>query len=218
MKKRVLVLAAVFVVLLALISTTSAASITYYETTKSDVPLRKSYSVNAEEVVTIKSAGYVLKVKDYVDNSSGNRWYQIDSGSYGGKSLAGLWVYSGNVKSHTHDYSGNGGVCKSSGCGYTYPYTVTSISGYYQGTNSSGAKIWSMPYSTGASVQKGTLAYNAVVTVTGKTTNAEGNVWYKLSSGYWIYSGNVKVHTHDCTGNGGVCKSSGCGYTYPLII
>ncbi len=155
MKKKVLMLLAVVVLLFGLFQTTSAASITYYQTSKNDVPIRKGYSSSAETVVTISSAGFVLKVKDYVDNSSGNRWYQIESGSYGGKSLANLWVYSGNVTSHKHDYSGNGGVCKASGCGYSYPYSVTSMSALYQGDNSSGAKMWSMPYSTGKSVEKG---------------------------------------------------------------
>ncbi len=219
MSKRKILLILAAAVLFAVLSLSCAyAAETYYETVKADVPIWSSYSSDSTQIVRIGSSGYVLRVTDSVTNSSDNLWYQIGSGSYGGYSLSGRWVYSGNVKKHTHDYSSNGGVCRASGCGYTYSYSVSGLSGLYQVTNSDGCKVWSIPYSTGSSVHKRTIGYGTVCAVNGKTTNAEGNVWYRLTDGNWIYSGNVKSHTHDYDGNGGVCKTPGCGYGFPLNI
>ena len=217
MKRKLLLSVLIVLIGLAVVAIASA-EIHYYETTKDSVPIWSSYSSNSTCLTEITTKGYVLKVKDYVKNSSGNTWYLISSGSYNGVSLADRWVYSGNVKEHSHNCKGNGGVCKSTGCGYVYSYNITSMSGLYQGDVKDGAKYWTMPYSTGKSVNKGTIAYQSVVSVTGKTTNADGNVWYKLSNGYWVYSDNLKAHKHDCTSNGGACKFSGCTYSFPLKV
>ena len=218
MKKKLFFLLAALILILGLSVAARASADAYYETANDSVPIWSSYSSSSTKLVTITTKGFVFTVSDYVTNSSGNLWYQISSGSYSGVSLAGRWVYSGNVKSHSHDCTGNGGVCKYTGCGYTYPISVSSMSALYQGNNSSGAKYWTLPYSTGRSQNAGTIGYGYVVTVTGKATNADGNVWYRLSNGYWVYSDNLKAHSHDCIGNGGVCKSAGCGYTYPISV
>lgn len=96
------------------------------------------------------------------------------------------------AKSHTHSYSG--GICDV--CNYEYEYKITALSAQtYQVSNSSGASIWARPYS-GKSKKLTTLKKGSVVVVTGKTTNQPGNLWYKLSDGSWVYSGNVKKVTN----------------------
>ena len=181
--KRVLSLLLVLMVLSCLLleSTphTSAASVTYYQTSKSEVPIWSAASSSSTKIRTITTEGTVLRVVGSTTNSAGNLWYKLSDG---------YWVFSGNVTKHNHAYSG--GICYGINCGYEYPYSVSSFSGTFVVTNTAGAKVWSRPYSN-RSTHIRTDAYNKVLTVTGKTTNQEGNLWYKLSDGYWVYSGNV---------------------------
>lgn len=87
-----------------------------------------------------------------------------------------------------HNYSG--GICTK--CGDEYKLTVTSMKATaYKVTKSGGAPIWNRPYSN-YSKQEATMKKNSVVVAIAKTTNQAGNVWYKLTTGEWIYSGNVK--------------------------
>ena len=75
----------------------SAASVSYYETTKINVPVWSKASSSSKKVNTIKKAKTVLKVTGSKVNSSDNKWYQLEDET---------WVYSGNVKKHTHKYTG----------------------------------------------------------------------------------------------------------------
>ena len=87
-----------------------------------------------------------------------------------------------------HNYSG--GICTK--CGAEYQLTVTSMKATaYKVTKSGGAPVWNRPYSN-YSKQITTMKKNSVVVAVAKTTNQAGNVWYKLSTGEWIFSGNVK--------------------------
>lgn len=92
----------------------------------------------------------------------------------------------------THNYYG--GICKN--CGAEWKYTVKSMKATtYKVTKASGAPVWNRPYSNNAK-QVTKMQKNAIVTVVGKTVNADGNTWYLLSTGKWIYSKNVtKVST-----------------------
>ncbi len=114
--------------------------------------------------------------------------------------------------SESHSYTG--GICSS--CGYEWSYTVTSLTAAsYTVTNKDGCAVWSRPYSYN-STKKSVAAYGSTLTVVAKTTNQAGNLWYKLSGGSWIYSGNVSKsgssssssqsssHTH---------KAAACGPT-----
>ena len=188
---------AMFVLAMSLVGyipNASAASITYYQTTKADVPIwsqSKSTSPSVKKRTEAYS-GTVLKVIGSTRNSSGNLWYQLSDKN---------WVYSGNVTKHNHAYKG--GICTGRSCGYEWPYTISSASGTFQVTNSSGGKVWSRPYSNNSTNTK-TLAYGSAHTINGKTTNKDGNVWYRLSSGGWIWSGNVKQRfTIAYSANGG---------------
>lgn len=96
----------------------------------------------------------------------------------------------------THSYSG--GICKK--CGFEWKYTVNSMKATsYKITKASGAPVWNRPYSNNAK-QVTKMQKNSIVTVVGKTVNKDGNTWYLLSTGSWIYSKNVtKVSTSSAT-------------------
>ncbi len=169
-----------------------AAGVTYYQTSKADVPIWSQASSKSTKVRTVAAAGTVLQVDGSTTNSSGNLWYKLTDNT---------WVFSGNVTRHSHAYSG--GICTGRGCGYEYPITWTAFSGTFQVTNTSGAKVWSRPYSNN-STHVYTAGYNGVLTVTHKTTNQDGNLWYRLSDGRWVFSGNVKQRfTVSYNANGG---------------
>ena len=57
----------------------------------------------------------------------------------------------------------------------------------------SGANIWSKPYTTGDSKLVRTASFNTKVNVVAKFMNTSGSLWYKLDDGSWVYSGNVRV-------------------------
>ncbi len=169
-----------------------AASVTYYQTSKTEVPIWSEASSKSTKIRTVSSQGTVLKVTGSTTNSAGNLWYKLSDGT---------WVFSGNVTRHTHAYTG--GICNGNGCGYEYPLTVSGYSGTFVVTNTSGAKIWSRPYSKKSSHIR-TAGHNSVLTITHKTTNEETNLWYKLSDGNWVFSENVaQRHTISYNANGG---------------
>ena len=180
------------------------AATTYYETIKDNVPIRSSYSADASVVRQVAKTGTVIAVTSSTTNSAGNLWYKTSDGN---------WVFSGNVKAHSHSYSG--GICTSTGCGYEYPLTATNMtSTTFVVSNTDGAPIGNRPYSNN-STRVRTTALNATVTVVGKVTNQANNLWYKLSDGNWIFSGNVEEHkSHSYSG--GIC--SVCKHEFPLTV
>ena len=56
---------------------------------------------------------------------------------------------------------------------------------YYQ-TNKADVPIWSEASSKSTKIRT-IFAKGTVLKVTGSTTNSSGNLWYKLSDGYWIF-------------------------------
>ena len=172
-----------------------AASISYYQTNKANVPIWSSSSSKSKKVRVVSKSGTVLKVTKKTINGSANIWYKLEDGN---------WVYSGNVKEHKHSYAG--GKCTGNSCGYEYNYKayITSFSASFIVVNNNGTKVWSIPYSTGSSVVKRTEPKNAVLKVTGKVKNVHGNLWYQLSDGNWVYSGDLKQrYTIKYNANGG---------------
>lgn len=180
---------------------TQAASVRYYQTKYDNIPVwtepasNKTSSTSKKKIVREK--GRVLKVIGETINSSGNKWYQLNNG---------YWVYDGNVTKHSHYYVG--GICTSTGCGYEYPLNVEGFSAKVCVTNSSGAKIWSRPYSNNSS-HITTYGYGTELTVVAKVKNVNSNgnpdnLWLKLDNGYWVYSGNVtRQYTVKYSANGG---------------
>lgn len=111
-----------------------------------------------------------------------------------------------------HNYSG--GICMN--CGDEYKITVTAMNATaFKVTKSGGAPIWSRPYSN-YSKQVNTMKKGSVVVAVAKTVNQAGNVWYKLSTGDWVYSGNVqKISSTGIrfvkSGTGGLTLRAGAG-------
>lgn len=96
-------------------------------------------------------------------------------------------LYARWAKCSSHKYSG--GLCQY--CGNEWAYTVKALKPTaYKVTKSDSAPIWSRPYSN-YSVKTGRMAKGAIVTVIAQTDNQAGNRWYLLSTGDWIFSGNV---------------------------
>ncbi len=180
------------VVIGGLTTSVNAASVTYYQTSKADVPIWSSASSKSTKIRVEAYTGTTLKVVGSTVNSSGNTWYRLSDG---------YWVFSGNVTKHSHSYKG--GICTGRNCGYEWGYSVNGHYGYFVVTNSSGAKIWSRPYSNN-STHLWTAGYNSVLYIVGRTSNQEGNVWYRLSDGSWVFSGNViQRYTVSYSANGG---------------
>lgn len=181
MKKRILSLLLVVVLFLGIVPLGSIPvnAATPYQTNKADVPIWTSASSKSTKAYTIGQSGTVISVVGSTTNSSGNLWYKLSNG---------YWVFSGNVTKHSHKYTG--GICTSSGCGYEWPYSVSSKSGTFVVTNSGGAKLWSRPYSN-KSTNVALLGYGTAMTINGSTKNQEGNTWYRRTDGYWVFSGNV---------------------------
>ena len=180
-KKSVLIFLSALMLMLTLALSVSAASVTYYQTAKANVPIWSAANSDSKKIKTISSSGTVVKIVDSKRNIYGKLWYKLSDGT---------WVYSENVKKHTHSFAG--GVCTTKSCGYEYPLNITSMNADFVVVNSGGAKVWSKPYSTGASKHLRTASYNSVLKVTGKVSNAHGNVWYRISDGNWVYSDFIK--------------------------
>ena len=208
MKKRLFALLLLVVMVFGLLPVPGhAATVYYFQTNKANVPIWTQASSGSTQYRVIGSANTVLKVVASTKNAAGNLWYQLTDGT---------WVYSGNVSSHTHSYFG--GICSNSTCRYEYPYSVSGYSATVEVCNTAGAKIWSRPYSNNSTHMR-TAAYGSVLSIIGKTTNigSDGkpdNLWYKLSDGSWVFSGNVTTHYHSYFG--GICTK--CKYEPSLTV
>ena len=174
-----LLMATILMCVIPAFSVSVKAASGYFQTVKADVPIWSASNSDSTKVRTISQKGTVLYIVSETTNSKGKRWFKLSNGT---------WVFSGNVESHSHKYSG--GICTGIGCGYEYRYTVYSASGTFVVTNTSGAKIWSRPYSNN-SKHVFTQNYTTAMTINGYTINQEGNKWYRRTDGYWVYGGNV---------------------------
>lgn len=126
---------------------------------------------------------------------------------------------SGKATCSSHNYKG--GICTK--CGAEYKLNITSMSATaYKVTKSGSAPLWSRPYSNN-STQKDTMKKGSIVVAVAKTTNADGNLWYKLTTGEWIYSGNVKKTTMPSGAryikntSDGLNMRSGAGTSYKVL-
>jgi uncharacterized repeat protein (TIGR02543 family) len=100
----------------------------------------------------------------------------------------------------------SGGICKT--CKYEYPLKESAYNGTFRVSKESGAPVWSRPYQDN-SKKVDTYNYNKEFKVVAKVTNINssgksGNLWYKISDGKWIYSGNLtQLYTVTYNANGG---------------
>lgn len=63
----------------------------------------------------------------------------------------------------------------------------------YAVVTSNVADVWSKPYATEGSNRVRTEKQDAVLTLIGKVTNSAGSLWYQLSDGNWVHSGNLRT-------------------------
>ncbi len=83
----------------------------------------------------------------------------------------------------------------------------------YEVTKSGGSNIRTSHSENASAVRK--APQGSIVWVASSKTNSVGNLWYKLSDGYWIYSKNVKKHSCSWTHTGTTsptCTKSGAYY------
>lgn len=119
--------------------------------------------------------------------------------------------------SHTY----KGGICTK--CGHEYALTYTNMtSTAFMVTKTGGAPIWSRPYSNN-STKEMTMKAGSIVVAVKKTTNEDGNLWYQLTTGDWIFSGNVKKTTipsaarYISNTSGGLNMRVGAGTSYKVL-
>ena len=72
-------------------------------------------------------------------------------------------------------------------------WKTRTLTGEYEVTKDPSAPVWSMPISSSGSEKLRRLDKGSVVSITAEYKNIEGNIWYELSGGGYIYSGNVKL-------------------------
>ena len=83
----------------------------------------------------------------------------------------------------------------------------------YEITKSGGALVRTSYSEKATDVRR--EAYGNIIWVVSSTKNSAGNIWYQLSDGNWIYSGNVKSHSCSWTWTSGVsptCTTYGINY------
>jgi len=106
-----------------------------------------------------------IKVIGRATNWHGNIWFELSDGN---------WIYGGSVQR----------------------VTATSINALSRDTTTfrvtrDGARVRSGTYASASVVRR--LQLNDRIAITGSLINSNGNKWYRLVSGDWIYSGNVQL-------------------------
>lgn len=144
-------------------------------------------------VLGVDSLGHICFAdEDY----SGSGWLKIygqnqaNSGpfsviNHGTSTFLGAFRYKGWSCKHTYSNY----VCTKCGAWNESSVKTSSVNLTFAATGS--GIVRSGPYSGCSRIK--TLSEGTIINATQKVTNAEGNVWYKLSDGGYIYSGNVKA-------------------------
>lgn len=220
----------------------------YFETNKADVWAWSTYGSdstykNSEHIHTYKTKGTVLKMVSSKNNKSGNMWY---------KDSDGRWVWSGNLKKHSHKANSpstkkwyehynntkheyhtetaakvctgkscdkvyekksstkqkqkhewvNAGKCKQ--CGYKFKLNYDDYWFDKEYMALKNITLRKEPYSDADAMS---IKYNKydLITIVGEAENAHENLWYKTSSGGWIYCANIEKHSHEFSSHTGKC-------------
>ncbi len=175
--------------------------------------ISSNYNISSIKGYVINSSGStVMSTSDYPDKKSVNIRYinlnedmyfgDLSSGKYtlqvvvkddSGKKIT--WERSFEVKSETkqetscsHSSYDSYGKCKN--CGKEYPMNVSSMSATTYQAVKNDVPVRNRPYSPENIIKY--LSKGAKVTVVASAKNSVGNLWYKLSDGTWIYSGNLE--------------------------
>ncbi len=148
-----------------------------YETTANNVHIKDKPFDDAgtnrtlANAKSIKLNGYTTKLNE--------KWYRTTDNKY---------VKACYVREHKHSYTN--GYC--SVCGQYAQYTTQSINAKIVETTKAGITIWDKPYEK-SKVKRTIPAAGEKIVVTEQATNYYGNIWYRVSSGGWVYSKNVKA-------------------------
>ncbi len=204
--------------------TASAASVTYYETSKDSVPLRYGIGEDNDIVSKVSKKGTVFKVTETKKNKTTlitwTNWHKIiispELTNNGVNNV--FWLWNGNVTKHKHDMKNS--VCQSLGCDYYEPIISEDDIRREFRVKTSTSAVRQYPYLGGTELDR--LSKGTPVTTFGAVKNSKNHIWYKLKEGY-IYSENVEeltgerndtisnnVTNNSNTGNSG---SSGSGST-----
>lgn len=130
-----------------------------------------------------------------LDDSAGGGAYPFTKSRVSLQDYNGLFRWHTSSK-HTHDFNDRG-ICECSGClAYSFPDDTVSYASYRKKTPSfyrvtvDGAPLRGGPYKICPAIR--TLSAGTELVVTGRLDNAEGNRWYEVQGGGYIYSENVK--------------------------
>lgn len=174
--------------------TAQAKSETYWETAKDNVPLRYDYGAENDIVSRVSDKGVVAVEIQEIGHWAGiftcNTWYKVRiPEGYTTNGLHGdFWVYSGNLTKHKHTLAA--GACTASGCTYEKTIETLEKKTTYLEVTKDQAKVRKLPYCDADEVQR--MSEGAIITATATVENYKGSLWYKLKSGSYIYSANVK--------------------------
>jgi hypothetical protein len=156
-------------------------------TTRADTPVRaRPYA--PDTILSRLPNGSNVAVNGRATNSLGNVWYRLTDGN---------WIYSGNLTMPCSSHRWNDrGFCSNLGCNTEFWLNITAVSGT-RFTTRVDTPVRARPYAPDTILRR--LAHGASVTVNGRAVNSQGNVWYRLTDGNWIYSGNLTAPTHRVT-------------------
>ena len=138
--------------------------------------------------LVISATATTMSVIEQNHDGSGNSPARKHDYSYNSASMKFFGVIRPDFCKHKY---GSNYVC--SACNAVNPDKIASMSPTTYIVVSDTAKSRVAPYQTYKEVNK--YAKDTVVTVTGKMTNAEKNLWYRLSDGSWIYSEHIKQYS-----------------------
>lgn len=177
---------------------------------KDGVTVRTTY-YNDNNTIAKLSQNDRVEVVSFVENASGNTWYQLETGGY---------IFADNLspeKVPCTDHVFEGNFCVK--CGYEFVPEITTLDMTVYAVKS-GTIVRSDYYSGDNTVRK--LAFDEAVHVKGMLTNSLGSVWYVLDDGTYVYSKNVSASKTPCTDHpytsegGDVCPV--CDHVYEPII
>ncbi|MCL2839072.1 MAG: hypothetical protein FWE04_08465, partial [Oscillospiraceae bacterium] len=154
--------------------------------TRDDVPVRaRPYA--PEAAIRRYNRGRAVNVNGRGRNSQGNIWYRLTDGT---------WIYSGNLSMTNptaptctnHNWNDRGFCTR---CGAEFRIGITTISpAQARFTTRADVPVRARPYAPEPILRR--LANGTRVMVNGRGRNSQGNIWYRLTDGTWIYSGNLR--------------------------
>lgn len=152
--------------------------------------------------IAVRNAGHYVAA-DYV---AGDKVYMHNPGSsktdlfaaYANSGITSIRVFKSTtsnsatvVTSCNHSYNKSGYCTK---CGEEYYISLSSMNDTYEAVKND-VPVRNRPYSPDTII--GYLSKGSKVTVVGSGKNSAGNVWYKISDGTWIFSGNLTKSSNE---------------------